>query len=165
MNEYRFGIEKSLKPIAVEFFATFSRFEFALKRGSYVQGEVGRRASPDWIQFGSDLGDNFFNAMRVEKSASIFFDTPPPKRLIVKEDGGVEFTEQAALANTRMLLEAVKLVRNNLFHGEKAWVNERDERLLCASLFVLDCAFAAAQQCKNMRSFCDAFEYATINPH
>lgn len=47
MNEYRFGIESSLEPIVLEFFATFSRFEFALKRGGYVSGQIGQRASPN----------------------------------------------------------------------------------------------------------------------
>ena len=57
--------------------------------------------------------------MKEADAAKIFFEAPP-KRLTVKQDGGVEFTEQTALANTQMLLEAIGLVRNNLFHGEKA---------------------------------------------
>lgn len=44
MSEYRIGIENSLKPIALEFFATFSRFEFALKRG-------GHRSQLAWARF------------------------------------------------------------------------------------------------------------------
>lgn len=164
MNEYRFGIESSLEPIVFEFFATFSRFEFALKRGGYVSGQIGRRASPNWIQFGNNLGMDFFNEMRAAEPARIFFEAPP-KRLTVKADGGIEFTEQAAPVNTQMLLEAVGLVRNNLFHGEKAWIDERDERLLRASLFVLDSAFAAAHQRDGTRSVCNAFRYAEINAH
>ncbi|MCB1467525.1 MAG: hypothetical protein AB7I79_18835 [Rhizobiaceae bacterium] len=164
MNEYRVGIESSLEPVALEFFATFSRFEFALKRGGYALGAVGGRASPNWIKFASDLGNDFFSRMRDAEAAKIFFEAPP-KRLTVKPDGGVEFTEQAALANTQMLLEAVGLVRNNLFHGEKAWIGERDDRLLRASLFVLDSAFNATQQRDDMRAVCDAFHHAKINPH
>lgn len=164
MNKYRFGIERSLKPIVLEFFATFSRFEFALKRGGYVSGQYGRRASPDWTEFGNDLGADFFNKMRTAEPARIFFDAPP-KRLTVKVDGGVEFTEQDAIVNTQMLLKSVSLVRNNLFHGEKAWIDRRDECLLRASLFVLDSAFAAAQRCEKARRVCDAFQYAQINTH
>jgi hypothetical protein len=164
MSDYRIGIEGSLKPVALEFFATFSRFEFALKRGGYVQGTAGGRASPNWIQFASDLGNDFFTSMKEADAAKIFFEAPP-KRLTVKQGGGVEFTEQAALANAQMLLEAIGLVRNNLFHGEKAWIGERDERLLRASLFVLDSAFSAAQRRNDMRAVCDAFRHANINPH
>lgn len=164
MNEYRIGIENSLKPIALEFFATFSRFEFALKRGGYLSGQVGGRASPNWTKFGNDLGIDFFNDMRAEALARVFFEAPP-KRLTVKADGSVGFTEQPALVNSQMLLESVSLVRNNLFHGEKAWIGERDERLLRAALFVLDSAFATAQKRDNMHSVCSAFQYAVINAH
>ena len=164
MNEYRNGIESSLEPVAIEFFATFSRFEFALKRSGYVLGAAGGRASPNWVQFARDLGNDFFTAMRDAEAARIFFEAPP-KRLTVRPDGGVEFTEQAELANTQMLLEAVGLVRNNLFHGEKAWIGERDKRLLRASLFLLDSAFMAAQQREDMRALCDAFRHASINEH
>lgn len=37
MKDYRNGIEQNLAPIALEFFATFSRFEFALKRGTLAR--------------------------------------------------------------------------------------------------------------------------------
>jgi hypothetical protein len=164
MNEYRVGIEISLRPITLEFFATFSRFEFALKRGGYLSGQVGGRASPNWIKFGNDLGVDFFNMIKSKEPAKIFFEAPP-KRLTVTADGSVKFTEQPALVNSQMLMEAVVLVRNNLFHGEKAWIGDRDERLLHAALFVLDSAFAAAQQRDDMNSVCNAFQYAEINVH
>ncbi len=164
MKDYRNGIEQNLAPIALEFFATFSRFEFALKRGTYAAGYEGKRASPDWIRFAGDLGDDFFTQMEAADAARIFFEAPP-KRLTIKVGGGVEFTDQAKLANTQMLLEAVGLVRNNLFHGEKIWVGERDEALIRASLFVLDSAYAAASAREDMRQVCAAFRYAHINPH
>lgn len=164
MKDYRNGIEQNLAPIALEFFATFSRFEFALKRGTYAAGYEGKRASPDWIRFAGDLGDDFFTQMEAADAARIFFEAPP-KRLTIKVGGGVEFTDQAKLANTQMLLEAVGLVRNNLFHGEKIWVGERDEALIRASLFVLHSAYAAASAREDMRQVCAAFRYAHINPH
>ena len=42
--------------------------------------------------------------MKEADAAKIFFEAPP-KRLTVKQDGGVEFTEQAALANARTLVD------------------------------------------------------------
>jgi hypothetical protein len=164
MKDYRNGIEQNLAPIALEFFATFSRFEFALKRGNYAAGDEGKKASPDWIGFASDLGDDFFKQMEAADPARIFFEAPP-KRLTIKVGGGVEFTDQDKLTNTQMLLAAVGLVRNNLFHGEKIWMGERDEALIRASLFVLDSAHAAANTREDMRQVCAAFRYAEINPH
>lgn len=164
MSEYRDRIERFIEPITLEFFATFSRFEFALKRGGYLRGETGGRASPDWIGFGTDLGEPFFQRMKAENGARVFFEKPP-KRLTVTAALGVEFTEQAPIVNSQMLLEAISLVRNNLFHGEKPYIDERDTHLLRASLFVLDSAFAAAQNRDELRTVCDAFRYARINAH
>lgn len=164
MKDYRTGIEQNLAPIALEFFATFSRFEFALKRGNYAAGDEGKKASPDWISFAGDLGDDFFKQMEAADDARIFFEAPP-KRLTIKIGGGVEFTDQDKLTNTQMLLAAVCLVRNNLFHGEKIWVGDRDEALIRASLFVLDSAYGAANAREDMRQVCGAFRYAQINPH
>lgn len=135
-----------------------------MKRGTYAAGYEGKRASPDWIRFAGDLGDDFFTQMEAADAARFFFEAPP-KRLTIKVGGGVEFTDQAKLTNTQMLLEAVGLVRNNLFHGEKIWVGERDEALIRASLFVLDSAYAAASAREDMRQVCAAFRYAHINPH
>lgn len=98
MKDYRNGIEQNLAPIAIEFFATYSRFEFALKRGTYAGGYEGKRASPDWIKFAGDLGDDFFTQMEAA-DAALFFEAPP-KRLTIKVGGGVEFTDQAKLTNT-----------------------------------------------------------------
>jgi len=164
MKDYRIGIEQYLAPIAIEFFATFSRFEFALKRGNYAAGDEGKKASPDWIRFAGDLGDDFFKQMEAANAAQIFFEAPP-KRLTIKVGGGVEFTDQDKLLNTQMLLAAVGLVRNNLFHGEKIYVDNRDEALIRASLFVLDSAYATANAREDMRQVCAAFRYAQINPH
>lgn len=164
MNDYRIGIEQNLAPIAFEFIATFSRFEFALKRGNYAAGDEGKKASPDWIGFAGDLGDDFFKQMEAASAARIFFEAPP-KRLTIKVGGGVEFTDQDKLTNTQMLLAAVGLVRNNVFHGEKIWMGDRDEALIRASLFVLDSAYAAANARQDMRQVCAAFRHAQINPH
>ena len=164
MSDYRIGIEQNLAPIALEFFATFSRFEFALKRGNYAAGDEGRKASPDWNGFAGDLGEDFFKQMKTADAAQIFFNAPP-KRLTVKVGGGVEFTDQDKLTNTQMLLAAVGLVRNNLFHGEKIRMGDRDEALMRASLFVLDSAYATANAREDMRQVCAAFRYGQINPH
>jgi hypothetical protein len=164
MNGYRQYLAGNLAPIAIEFFVAFSRFEFALKRGEYLLGQEGNKAGPDWNSFGGDLGEPFFNDIRDAKGAEVFF-REPPRRLTVKVGGGVEFSDQAPIVNAQKLFESVGLVRNNLFHGEKAYIGQRDEELLTASLFVLDSAFAAASQREDMRGFCQAFFHAPINEH
>lgn len=164
MNDYRAGIEATVNHIALVFFATFSRFEFALKRSGYVSGQIGHKVSPNWNLFGNQLGVPFFEQMKNSAVARIFFYAPP-KRLILTADSGVEFCKQPAPVNTQTLLEAVCLVRNNLFHGEKPTITERDERLLHASLYVLDSAYVVAQKHDEMQKFCKAFPYSDINQH
>ena len=50
--------------MAVEFFAAFSRFEFALKRGGFLSGEIGGKAGPDWNRFADALEPGFFADMQ-----------------------------------------------------------------------------------------------------
>lgn len=143
MNGYRAGLAGLLPPLAVEFFVAIARFDFALKRGGFLAGETDKKASADWDGFASFLGPAFFNRMKEEPPARIFFEAPP-KRLVVTSDGGSEFRDAEPIANAQTLLLAVRLVRNNLFHGEKPGVNVRDEKLMTAALFILDSAFQVA---------------------
>lgn len=100
MKDYRNSIEQNLAPIALEFFATFSRFEFALKRGTYAAGYESKRASPNWIRFAGDLGDDFFTHMEAADAARFFFEAPP-KRLTIEVGGGVQVDKHADAAGSR----------------------------------------------------------------
>jgi hypothetical protein len=64
-----------------------------------------------------------------------------------------------------MLFEAVRLVRNNLFHGEKARLDDRDVDLLNASLFVLDLAMAWCAREVRCRRVPAAFVFAVVPAH
>ena len=164
MDGYRIGIGAEIAPLARTFFATFSRFEFALKRGDFALGEIGKPANPNWDAFAAKLGQSFFLEIQAAKAAAIFFDKPP-KKLMVKGGGDVDFEEVPVAVNAQQLFEAVRLVRNNLFHGEKVYVGKRDEDLMNAGLSVLDAAFAAATQIRDCDRMTMAFAYAPVNPH
>ncbi|EJN04256.1 hypothetical protein [Phyllobacterium sp. YR531] len=137
---------------AAEFFIVFSRYEFALKRAGFVNGTVGKAASPNWDGYGKKLGTTFFGIVTASEQAKIFFEKPP-KRLDLQEDRTLKFLEVEAVTNNKKLFDAVKRVRNNLFHGEKISMGERDKKLIAASLHVLELAMdnpGISEECKRV---------------
>lgn len=162
MDEYRQHLRNEIPAEAVDLFATFSRFEFALKRGGFLAGGIDDWASPNWTAFANALGVPFLQAMQAAPEAQIFFDEPP-LRLERVADDDVAFRPRPPVNSTRRLLDAVKLVRNNLFHGDKAAFRPRDRELIQASLFVLDSAMAACEQIEECRRVPRAFVFAAVN--
>lgn len=146
---------------AVLFFSVFSRAEFALKRGGFCQGAVGGKAEPNWDIFANALGQAFFDAIQAAPEVHVLF-VEPPRVLKVDAQGGVYFEDQAAATNAAELFVAVRRVRNNLFHGEKANFTHRDELLVRAGLHVLG---AALERCGegHLRRVGTAFAYADLN--
>ncbi|MEX1180418.1 MAG: hypothetical protein WEB63_06345 [Cucumibacter sp.] len=165
MNDYRVGVGDHVPALARTFFATFSRFEFALKRGGFAAGEIGKAASANWDKFAEKLDEGgFLKKIEAAPQAAIFF-TRPPKRLTVIVGGEVDFEEMAVAVNAQQLLEAVRRVRNNLFHGEKTYIDDRDKDLMTAGLFVLDSAFEAAMQTTDCDRMTIAFAFAPVGRH
>lgn len=100
MDDYRNGIGDEIPQLARTFFATFIRFEFALKRGGFAAGSVGKPATPNWDDFAAKLGPDFFTRIKGAPEADIFFSNPP-KKLMVKVGGGVNFEAVALLTRAR----------------------------------------------------------------
>ncbi len=129
--------------LLLEFFLTFARFEFALKAAGFVGGDL-RRAWPNWDGFGQSLD---LDTARLDPNFSAafeYFGLHPPWRQVVTTNGlvwdsTVGFT---TLERMEQVLELVRRVRNNLFHGGK-FSDEvysgpgRNELLLRHSLAVL----------------------------
>jgi hypothetical protein len=164
MNEYRQGLDEALMPLARMFCVTFSRFEFALKRGDFLKGEIGSAAHADWDKFANALGPAFLKRMNAAPEADIFFSARPKKLMVIAKDD-VDFQEPPAIVSVQQLFEAIRLIRNNLFHGEKTYITQRDNDLITAALFVLDNAFSAAMNDPECQKMTLAFVYAAINPH
>ncbi len=126
-----------------EFFLTFARFEFALKAAGFFTGNL-ERAAPDWTRFGQSLE---LETARLNPScaeAIEYFALRPPWRQVVTTNGlawdsSVGFRR---LERMEQLLDLVRRVRNNLFHGGK-FSDEvhsgpgRNEQLLRHSLAIL----------------------------
>lgn len=130
--------------LAIEFMATFSRIEHALKSTGYALGNEGR-VDPDWDRFANEI-DEQFNQLETEEliaAKDLLLGSPPRKQVL--HDGQVVFRDQVVDLNqktTQQVVRFVRTVRNNLFHGGKflptgeAEVG-RNEALVNASLKVI----------------------------
>jgi|SRR5213594_3116733 len=103
-----------------EFFLTFARFEFALKAAGFVTGNV-REAKPDWRRFGGSID---LDRARLDPNCAAaidYFGLHPPWRQVVDINGLAWDSTVGFVKIERMdqVLELVRRVRNNLFHGGK----------------------------------------------
>jgi hypothetical protein len=125
----------------LRFFATFARFEFAMKQCGYLRWTGhGRVAEASREKLGADLPADFFDSVRNGHIAPTLIERPP-KNLHVRDDAQPQFGVQAApLTTIGQLLNAVWQVRNNLFHGNKMYPadRERDAALMSDALAVVD---------------------------
>jgi hypothetical protein len=136
----------------LRFFATFARFEFAMKQCGYLRWtEQGRVALACRESLCADLPADFFESVHNAQIATTLIGRPP-KDLFVQRDAQPQFDIQApALTTTMQLLNAVWRVRNNLFHGNKMYPADRarDADLMDNAIAVID---AIIQQKQNLSS-------------
>jgi len=128
---------------ASEFFFRFARFEYALKAAGYHPGNGV--ASPDWTKFAKELDGIFENPENEEFREAIdyYLNHPPKKQLI--ENSRLVWREVEPHTNSKadLVLQYVRRVRNNLFHGGKFKGNyfedpERSEDLIQKGLIILN---------------------------
>lgn len=136
-------LRQGLNQVGIDFFALFSRMEFALVAAGYYAGDVGDFAAVAWDSFAGELPAGFYPAMQVNPEAEIYF-REPPRKLVRTEHDGCVFVDAEPVTDTTSLLLAVRRARNNLFHGSKIWFNDRDEALTRAGFFVLEAALDQA---------------------
>jgi hypothetical protein len=127
--------------IALDFFKTFARFEYALKDADYHCGNG--EAKPDWCKFAKSVETLFEESSSEELRAAMkYFMNDPPKKQVVK-DGKLDWDDCRPSGNLKsdLVLTYVRRVRNNLFHGGKFHKHllnsERNEKLMTYSLVVL----------------------------
>ena len=145
------GVNLERRELAISFIAVFSRFEYALKAANYVDdkqqvrdadGNKRKLAKPDWGKFASELGEERIRKSEKDdpqfRKAVYYLTTYPPNTQVVGDPRWVK--KKAATGHSRELLERVREVRNNLFHGGKEWPypgTERDRNLLLGGIIVL----------------------------
>jgi hypothetical protein len=133
----------------IEFFAVFSRFEYALKRCRFLRDKG--YAEADWDKFSNGLGESFLQEVRECGKANTLLDKPPKKQIV---GGGcsIEWKQMKPIADVRSLFRAIRRVRHNLFHGGKYPSGpevdvSRDSTLLSEAIWVLR---RALERCQNV---------------
>lgn len=129
----------------LEFFFVFARFEYALKRSTkFLRARQDAGAQPDWKNFAraigaaySSLDDDDFKQAR-----EYILGKPPQRQVVVNNELGWQALVRGEKNEISFLLECVRTMRNNLFHGGKfpgLVVNgsERDLPLLSSGIVVL----------------------------
>ena len=133
------------RDIVLGFLATFSRFEYALKRQPKYLKALNGAASADWGKFGVEIRGRFSEIDVPDfASAVAYFLTQPPQQQVVL-DGRLSWRalrQETGVSEEEFVLRCVKTIRNNLFHGGKFPEGpmpepERDTTLLRHGILVL----------------------------
>ncbi|MGA2333724.1 MAG: hypothetical protein ABSG75_18455 [Syntrophales bacterium] len=128
--------------ILLEFFVTFSRFEYALKESGFVRADKKGDAQPDWDKFISLVSREEYTALMSILNRELYITDSPPKKQIVR-NGKLQWSDlpKSGIKNVGSLLNAVRRVRNNLFHGGKFSTDynceSRNQRLVTDALTIL----------------------------
>jgi hypothetical protein len=154
--------------LLLNFFLTFSRFEYGLKNsGVFIRHPARPKgplpAEPDWDTFAVSLRTVFDSTKSEElkEACRYLFESPPNKQVIVNGAPAWETPTRDQVTDFEFLLRAVRIVRNNLFHGGKYKIElhettERTEKLLRSTLVVLNECLRLAPNVRN------AFEEASL---
>ena len=139
-----------LDRLAIQLFRTFARVEYALKVTGRHFGDGAAQAN--WYQWSEELVDLFEKPPSEPLRQAIdFILAAPPKKQVV-EEGALKWVVVKPSAKTKSdeVLQYVRRVRNNLFHGGKFNVGffdpERSEPLLSHSLTILEEAVRASPE-------------------
>lgn len=128
--------------LVCEFFATFARFEYAMKGSNYCTSDRWDNAVPDWQKLQRDLGPRLENVPGGDLTDVMKLLLGSPPRIQKFQNGHPDFVEVPLNGGSdgAKALEAAKRVRNNLFHGGKHGRHatpDRDTQLVAASLQLL----------------------------
>lgn len=126
-----------------EFFVRFSVFEYALKRAGFICRGEGAKAN--WGRFADTIQGQFKGVARPRfQKAIAFLLAHPPRRQIVRESRLCWGPARPRKQNfdEAYILDLVRIVRNNVFHGGKYPQEQvaevaRNQALLQSALTVL----------------------------
>lgn len=123
--------------LACEFFAVFSRFEFALKESGYVHVNRFKRATPDWDDFAATAVLQIPAGSELARAVDFLNREPPQVQQSAHDWAPIPLRGAAPVATA---LDAAQRIRHNLFHGGKYTPHSpagRDEALVRAALAIL----------------------------
>ncbi|ROM16902.1 hypothetical protein BK643_13985 [Pseudomonas protegens] len=139
------------RELTCEFFAVFSRFEFALKESGFVREGRGS-IEPAWRRYAEDVAKLLIveRGSLLDKSINYLCAEPP-----LFQVGAQRWEHRALHGNSKLeqAIDAAKQVRNNLFHGGKHTPHSppgRDNKLVKSSLVVLYACLTADEKTRDV---------------
>jgi hypothetical protein len=118
--------------------------------GRYLRELEGHGAAANWDEFADSLGESFLQEVKDRHLADRFLESPPEKQIV---ENGCLGWKSVPIGNVRTLFEAVRRLRNNLFHGAKFPPEPaRDRQLLTEALMILEFALTKS------RAVCEIFK-------
>lgn len=127
--------------LTFHFFKTFSRMEYALKAAGFRVGNSSR-VDPNWDCFSEKIAPKFEeNAINILAAIEYYTGYPPKKQVLVDEQLDWSDTLPDCRSRAELMINLIKRVRNNLFHGgkfEQSGNEERDEMLLRHGIELLE---------------------------
>jgi hypothetical protein len=127
------------RDLVTDFFITFARAEYALKKAGYISEQKSPKIL--WGKFAQELDDRLIasDEPAVQQAVKYLIANPPSKQ-VVKNKKLTWEPLKSDTADTLFLIRSITIVRNNLFHGGKEIhrsLEERDFRLLLSCLNLL----------------------------
>lgn len=125
------------------FFESFARFECAMKESDCCGRGRNNRAEPNWTKLAERLGPLLAAQQGRKLGFAMAYLLSKPPEVQVFRDGRAVFVKTPLRGENdgQRVLDALKRVRNNLFHGGKHTHHspeERDPSLLECALVVLE---------------------------
>ena len=109
------------KDLVTGFSILFSRFEYALKRRGYVRNNRGY-VEVDWTRFAVDNAKKFGLLQHDDVKAAVeYLQERPPKQQVLRDGNSLGWEDRTLQGSSPLehVIDAIKRVRNNLFHGGK----------------------------------------------
>lgn len=127
---------------AIAFFLLFSKFECALKHDGYLKTQNGK-AEANWHSFAASTGvtlEVLLEQASVSEEVRYLVKEPPMVQIV--KNGVLVWEKVQKPTHLNELIDCIKRVRNNLFHGGKYSCSEfdhppRSHRLILSCLVVL----------------------------
>ena len=132
----------------LEFFKTFSRFEFTLKVSGYLRQGNNNNASPDWDKFVKNNKERYRPCEGTKLAVKALLSAPPNKQKVTEDTNGALDTVWEPMhfdknvPDLKKLTDIILCIRNSLFHGgkygHKSWDDkERTSMLLSNAVTVI----------------------------
>lgn len=112
-------LDKNILKASLEYLFWFSRFEYTLKKERHLRShKIGSKAEPDWFEF----RDKYFNKYSLTVHSKKLIALKPHQEIIENSDLDLCWEEVPQCQDKNPLctiINLLKAVRNNLFHGGK----------------------------------------------